>query len=251
MVAGHDLATAPELLEALLLARRGTAFFGHQLTELPDAAFAEPSLLPGWTRAHVIAHVGYNARAITRLIEWANTGVETPMYESTEARNEEIEHGATLPPIALRDLYEHSAIHLNEEWQDTPPDAWSHEVRTAQGRLVPASETVWMRTREVWVHAVDLGNGAGFADIPEPVLSRLLDDVTSAWKTRGSDADLVLRVDGTGGADPGTRREYGDLDSADPTVISGSLPQITAWATGRSRDVQSSTGEVPDPPRWL
>ncbi|WP_167137203.1 maleylpyruvate isomerase family mycothiol-dependent enzyme [Diaminobutyricimonas sp. TR449] len=247
MVARHDLATDPELLDALLVARRGTAFFGRKLNELPDAEFGEPSLLPGWTRAHVIAHVGYNARAIARLIEWANTGVETPMYESTEARGYEIEYGATLHPIALRNLYEHAAIHLNVEWRDTPQDAWTHEVRTAQGRIVPASETVWMRTREVWIHAVDLGNGARFSDIPESVLSRLLDDVTGAWKTRGTDTDLVLRVDGTSGTD----NEYGDVDSAAPTVIRGSLPQVAAWATGRSRDVQSSTGEVPDPPRWL
>jgi maleylpyruvate isomerase len=251
MVAGHDLTTDPELLDALLVARRGTAFFGRQLTELPDAGFGEPSLLPGWSRAHVIAHVGYNAHAIARLIQWANTGVATPMYESTEARNDEIEHGATLSPTALRDLYEQGATHLDRAWQDTSPDAWTHEVRTAQGRLVPASETVWMRTREVWVHAVDLGTAAGFSDIPEPVLSRLLGDVTDAWKTRGSDTDLVLRVDGSRPATAGSAHEYGDLESANPTVISGSLPQVAAWATGRSRDVQSSTGEVPEPPKWL
>ncbi|HET7782728.1 MAG TPA: maleylpyruvate isomerase N-terminal domain-containing protein, partial [Arthrobacter sp.] len=96
MVARHDQATDPALLEALLQARRGTAFFARKLNELSDAELDGGTLLPGWTRRHVVAHVGYNARAIARLIEWAATGVETPMYSSPEARNHEIEFGATL-----------------------------------------------------------------------------------------------------------------------------------------------------------
>ena len=51
-----------------------------------------------------------------------------------------------------------------------------------------------MRTREVWIHAVDLANGATFTDIPEPVLERLLTDITGAWKVRGTGADLVVKV---------------------------------------------------------
>jgi maleylpyruvate isomerase len=116
--------------------------------------------------------VGYNARAIARLIDWAATGVETPMYSSPEAGNHEIEFGATPSPIALRNLFDHSATHLNVEWRDLPADAWHYKVKTAQGRVVPAEETVWMRTREVWLHAVDLDNGAFFAEIPAPVLVR-------------------------------------------------------------------------------
>ena len=196
MVARHDQTTDPELLAALLQARRGTAFFARKLNELTDAELDGDSLLPGWTRRHITAHIGYNARAIARLIEWAATGVETPMYASTEVRDHEIDFGATLSPIALRHLFDHSAVHLNVEWRDLPEDAWHHKVRTIQGREVPATETVWMRSREVWMHAVDLDNGATFTDIPAPVLERLLTDITGAWKTRGTDAGLVVKVTG-------------------------------------------------------
>jgi maleylpyruvate isomerase len=79
MAARHDQTKDPALLDALLQARRGTAFFARKLNELPDAELDGATLLPGWTRRHVVAHVGYNARAIARLIEWAATGVETPM----------------------------------------------------------------------------------------------------------------------------------------------------------------------------
>jgi maleylpyruvate isomerase len=254
MVARHDLATDPGLREELLQARRGTAFFARKLNELTDDELDGGSLLPGWTRRHVVAHVGYNARAIARLVEWAATGVETPMYPSTEVRNHEISFGATLSPIALRNLFDHSAVHLSVEWRDLPDQDWANEVKTVQGRTVPASETVWMRTREVWIHAVDLGNGATFADVPEPVLERLLRDITDAWHTRGTDAGLVVRV-------TGTDLVFGDTGAPHPTVISGSLPAVVEWAAGRGTGGVSAGGlraggsgatyDVPAAPKWI
>lgn len=239
MVARHDLTTDPHLQQALLQARRGTAFFARKLNELTDEALDGPSLLPGWTRRHIAAHVGYNARAIARLMEWAATGAEIPMYPSPTARNQEIDFGATLSPIALRNLVDHAAIHLNVEWRDLPENKWGNQVKTAQGRTVPASETVWMRTREVWLHAVDLDNGATTADIPARILQRLLTDVTGAWKTRGTDAGLVVEVEDA------TFRA-GDTGNPDAVVVSGPLAEVTAWATGRG-----TITAAPTAPAWI
>jgi maleylpyruvate isomerase len=250
MVARHDLATDPRLQDDLLQARRGTAFFARKLNELSDAELDGGTRLPDWSRRHVVAHVGYNARAIARLVEWAATGVETPMYPSPEARNQEITFGATLSPIALRNLFDHSAVHLSVEWRDLPDANWAKKVRTAQGRTVPASETVWMRTREVWVHAVDLDNGATFADLPAPVLERLLVDITGAWKTRGTDTGLLIQV-------TDTALTFGDTSAADPTIITGPLPAVVEWATGRGSNGVSAGGpgallnEVPAAPPWI
>lgn len=249
MVARQDLTTDPELLAALLQARRGTAFFARKLNELSDAELDGDSLLPGWTRRHITAHIGYNARAIARLVEWAATGVETPMYASTGVRNHEIDFGATLSPIALRNLFDHSAVHLSVEWRDLPGDAWHNRVRTIQGREVPATETVWMRSREVWMHAIDLDNGASFADIPAPVLERLLADITGAWKIRGTDAGLVVKVAGSG-------LSFGDTTAADPTIITGALPGVVEWAAGRgtsgvSASGPAANGTVPAAPKWI
>jgi maleylpyruvate isomerase len=247
MVARQDLTQDPDLKAALLTARRGTAFFGRKLDELSDDELAAPSLLPGWTRAHVIAHVGYNARALARLIDWANTGVETPMYSSRQARNEEIDHGAMLSPVELRDLYEQSANHLDVAWRDTPQEAWGHGVKAAQGRTVPATETVWWRIREVWIHAVDLDNGASFADMPADVLERLLADITGAWRNRGDDKNLRLEVLDSGGV-----TQLGDTSAADPVIVTGSLPDITAWAAGRSRHgITANRTDAPPAPRWI
>lgn len=250
MATRHDQTADPALLDALLQARRGTAFFARKLNELTDAELDGGSRLPGWTRRHVVAHVGYNARAIARLIEWAATGVETPMYSSPESRNHEIEFGATLSPIALRHLFDHSAVHLNVEWRDLPADAWHHKVKTAQGRTVPAEETVWMRTREVWMHAVDLNNGATFNDIPAPVLERLLGDITGAWRTRETDAGLLVNV-------AGTDLTFGDTSAAEPTTITGQLAAVVQWVAGRGPDgvtasgLGAAGGTLPAPPKWI
>ena len=97
MVARTDNVTDPSITAALLLARRGQAYFSRKLNELSDSEFDEPCRLDGWNRRQLIAHVGLNARALTRLVEWARTGIETPMYTSPQQRTEEIEFAATLP----------------------------------------------------------------------------------------------------------------------------------------------------------
>ena len=175
----HDL----DLSERRLIARRGTAYFAQRLAELTDAELDDDTLLDGWTRRHLVAHVGYNAAALCRLLDWAATGVETPMYTSAEHRDREIDEGATLNAAALRNLFDHTAARLDEKWRNLRvPQGCA--VRTAQGRTVPASETVWMRTREVWIHAVDLDNGAQFGEFPDVVLESLLADIVGAWRRR-------------------------------------------------------------------
>lgn len=240
MVTRHDLATDPDLQAALLVVRRGTAWFRRQVDSLTDLELDGPSLLPGWTRRHVIAHVGYNARALTRLVDWANTGVESPMYASPAERGEEIERGATQPPRALRHLVDHAAITLDVAWRDTPPEAWEALVRTAQGRTVPLTETVWMRTREVWLHAVDLDAGAAVRDLPRPVLARLLQDVTSMWERKADGDQLSVEVT----TDQRVRWGHGH------ERVVGDLPAVVAWATGRT-DALLDEGQHVAAPHWI
>jgi hypothetical protein len=60
---------------------------------LDTASLAAPSLLPGWTRAHVLAHVARNADALVNLLTWARTGQPRPMYADRQQRDAEIEAG--------------------------------------------------------------------------------------------------------------------------------------------------------------
>jgi maleylpyruvate isomerase len=238
--ARYDSPNAPA--RELAWARRGTAYFARKLNELTDDELDAPSLLSGWSRRHLVAHVGYNARALSRLCEWARAGIETPMYPSTSQRSAEIERGATLPARALRNLFAHSEVHLNVEWRDLTDEQWNSEIRTAQGRVVPARETAWMRTREVWVHAVDLDNGGSFLDFPSDLLGELLADVQRTWARRQEHVDLTLAP---ANVDPIV------IGDAGPT-ISGTLPDVVRWLTGRgARRLTCSSNELPQIPRWL
>ncbi|BBG03835.1 MULTISPECIES: maleylpyruvate isomerase family mycothiol-dependent enzyme [Pseudonocardia] len=252
MSARTDLATDPALREMLLQARRGQAYFSRQLEELRDTELAGPSRLPGWSRAHVAAHVGLNARALTRLCSWARTGVPNPMYASPQQRGSEIDLGATLPVRAIRHLSDHAAVHLDVEWRDLEPEQWTNEVVTAQGRTVPVGETVWMRIREVWLHAVDLGNGGRVADFPAMVVDGLLDDLIAVWRRK--------RVPGSPGLvlDPTDRDRVLALDPGsagpDDTTVRGTAVDLVAWGTGRTGAgaVRTAAGSPPPPaPQWL
>lgn len=233
-----------ELSERLLIARRGTAYFARHLADLTDADLDSDTLLDGWTRKQLVAHVGYNAAALCRLLDWATTGVESPMYESMELRGQEIEDGAALGAEALRVVFGHTAARLDERWQDLPESAWNALVRTARGRTVPATETAWMRTREVWIHAVDLDNGARFEDFPEIVLESLLVDIVGMWQTNDLGADLAIEV--TGRAPLAVRDE-----SADNRTVRGPLAAVVRWAAGRGARGVSSDDRVPASPPWL
>src|SRR5262245_37807030 len=78
----------------------GTTRLFDLVSSLPS--LAEPSLLDGWTRHTLIAHVALNARALHNLVDWARTGVETPMYPSMEARAADIAALAARPEADVR-----------------------------------------------------------------------------------------------------------------------------------------------------
>ena len=159
-------------MSAVTTLERLTPMFLDAVDSLSDASFAEPTALPGWTRAHVIAHVHSNAEALRRLVGWARTGEESRMYASPAQRAEEIETGARLEPAMLRALVHDPPPALADDLTQLTAAQREHIVITAQGRHIPAEEIPWLRCREVGVHAVDLDAGVTFADLPDDFLDR-------------------------------------------------------------------------------
>jgi maleylpyruvate isomerase len=174
----------------------GTALFLSQLESLEDASLDDASTLPGWTRRHLIAHVHFNACALMRLVSWASSGVERRMYDSPHQRAAEIEDGACWEPTVLRVRVRESAGRLRTALDALSPDAWRAEVVTAQGRRVPAREIPWMRAREVMIHAVDLGTGVTFDDLPVDFTRALLADVVGKRAATGEGPELAAWLTG-------------------------------------------------------
>ncbi|MEQ3553829.1 maleylpyruvate isomerase family mycothiol-dependent enzyme [Pseudonocardia nematodicida] len=219
--------------------RAGTTHLLAVVEKLSDDELTAPSTLPGWTRAHVIGHVARNAEALGRLTAWARTGVETPMYADPAQRAAEIEESAGRPPSTLRAELAATAADLDDALSGLTGDQWRAGVRSALGRAIPAAELPWMRIREVWLHAVDLGTGASVEDLPAGVVDLLLDDVTGALSGKDGCPALTLAPDDrdrtwTLGVGEATHRE------------SGPAAGLAGWLTGRL-----AAGERPALPRWL
>jgi uncharacterized protein (TIGR03083 family) len=190
------------LEESLAWSAEGTELCRKAISDLDGQAYKAPTLLAGWTRRHLVAHLAANAEAIGRLISWARTGRESRMYSSPGQREADIEAGAKLSDRELTAWFDRSAGELSAAMAALPAGAWQSEVVTAQGRIVPASEITWMRSREVMVHAVDLEVGLTFADLPGDFLAALRADIVgkrgaqNVPDVRGSTADVTAYLAG-------------------------------------------------------
>ena len=71
--------TARTHTDALAWVAHGTRLFTEQVAGLDEQSISAPSILPGWTRKHLVAHVAANADALGNLVRWARTGERTPM----------------------------------------------------------------------------------------------------------------------------------------------------------------------------
>ena len=199
----------------------------------PEQASAA-SVLPDWTRAHVVAHVALNAHGLARALNGVLHDEPIPVYDSVEDRTNDIASHATLP---LRDLREISfdACGRFRDAADRLED-WSVEVeRTPGGARLTVSEMLMSRWREVEIHHADLLLGHRPRDwspaFVEAVLPQLLADRSGAL-------DLTLvspegRLDvGAGGPEvTGSRADlaWWLMGRGDGEGLSGTLPTLEAW----------------------
>jgi maleylpyruvate isomerase len=200
----------------------------RSVSDLDDADVAAPSALPAWSRGHVLTHLARNADALGNLLAWARTGVETPMYPSRQARDDEIEAGAGRGAADQRADLQRSQARFMEgagalgdaDWR--APVRWGYDGRECTADLVP-----WLRLVELEVHHVDLDVGYTPAHWPAPFVRRQLDRVAEERRLRDDTPPLTLRA-----TDDVAEHVLGD--GAGP-VVSGPRAALLAWLLGRSR----------------
>ncbi|OXM66929.1 maleylpyruvate isomerase N-terminal domain-containing protein [Amycolatopsis vastitatis] len=207
---------------------------------LGEPELRAPSALPGWSRAHVLAHVARNADGLRNLLIWANTGVETPMYRSEEARDADIDAGARHPAADLLADVVASAARFAEYAEAMPDDAWAREARNRRGAPVTGAVVARMRLSELAIHLADLDLGYDL-DRVLGLLGPLAEDVVQHAVTSRSAHLPALRLvagefEWTMGAAPGA-------------TVTGSCGELLAWLSGRS-DGSALDGDVPRLPAW-
>jgi len=133
---------------------------------IPEADLRAPSLLPGWTRAHVLAHVARSADAMRNLLIGARSGHDRPAYASAQARDADIERGAAMTAKELMADLADSAMALRTIVKQLPDQAWQVRVRVLDSAPFPATGLLTQRLVEVELHHCDLRTRYSAADWP-------------------------------------------------------------------------------------
>ena len=120
-----------------------------------------PSLLPGWSRAHVIAHLASGADAMRNLLGGVRSGRNRAAYASAAARDAAIESGAARTTAELMTWLADSAVALRTVTRRLPDDRWQVPVQLLDSAPFAAGELLVTRLVEVELHHCDLGIGYG------------------------------------------------------------------------------------------
>jgi maleylpyruvate isomerase len=230
----------PSVDDVLDQLTEATAGLTAGISGLTDAEAREPSLLPNWTRGHVLTHLARNAEGGTRLLGWALTGVPSYEYPSVEDRAAAIEAGAGRPAAILIADVRATAEALADVAAKLPPEAWQHLVTWTTGEQTPADLVVRSRLAEVLIHHVDLHLGFGPASWPAPFVDDML-TITAGALINRSPAPLSARLETSD-----TGRSFQIGSSADAIQIRGTEPDLLAWLLGRS-DGAGLSSDYPGP----
>lgn len=211
------------------------------LSDLTDDELREPSLLPGWTRAHVVTHLARNADALTNLLHGAEAGEVRAMYESQEQRDADVEEGAKRPAAELLS----DIVAACGRWVQAANELHSSHL-DAQGTRVPGGEPFpvrrvgVLRRTEVEIHHADLGTGYTAADWPADFVSALMKRRHRELQSAGT--ALSWRATDTGDT----------WSTGGGPEVTGTAADLVWWLLGRGsgEGLTSSSGQLPELGKW-
>jgi maleylpyruvate isomerase len=210
-----------------------------------DAEVREPSLLPGWSRGHVLTHLARNADGGRHLLFWARTGAETPEYPSMAARAAQIEAGAGRSAAVLLTDVRDAAARFAAEYSRMPAGAWDHVVRWTTGQALPAVRAADSRLCEVLVHHVDLGAAYTPSQWPRDFVEDMLGRVARSFGARHDAPTMRLHA-----TDSDAWYDVGAVGPRTQT-IHGPRHSLLAWLMGRTQGTDLTTSgasALPRPP---
>lgn len=208
---------------------------------LSDDELAGPSGLPGWTRAHVLAHLALNAEGLSGALVGVTQGARVPMYRSQEARDTDIDELAAAGPTEVRDRLLGGTARLADALAAVPQDRSEVSIeRLPGGRSFTVADVPWMRWIEVEVHHADLDAGYAHTSWPLTLCAEVLDAALTRSLPSGPLTAYAVDLD--------RRWVYGE---GGPTV-SGRAADLAWWLSGRGTGdgVTSERGELPQIGAW-
>ncbi|CAM3560370.1 maleylpyruvate isomerase family mycothiol-dependent enzyme [Nocardioides marinus] len=212
---------------------------------MTDDTWHGDSLLPGWTRAHLVAHLTLNAEGLAGSLEGLRQGRGVPMYPSAEARDHDIEElsGAAVPVV--RDRLLGSVSRFADAVAAMDDQEWSRRIdRVPGGPTFRAAAVPAMRWREVEIHHVDLAVGYGHQDWPHAFAEATVDSMAARLADLSPGFRLLL-------TDAGRERDVGNV-APDAPVVRGSAADTARWLSGRGdgTGMSSEGGDLPQIGAW-
>lgn len=189
---------------------------------LTDEDLRGASALPGWTRAHVLAHVAQAADSRTRLLRAAQAGRAGEQYPSEEARAEAIDAGASRPPAVIRADAHRAVQECLTAVREHPGGLWDAPAIWLRAGRKPVRGVVPSLRGELEFHHVDLAAGYQPADWPDDFVAAELSRVTGLMDRRADAPPMTLA--GLAMLRIGTRP---------PVDVSGPPDALLAWLAGR------------------
>jgi maleylpyruvate isomerase len=150
---------------------------------LDDDQARGASLLPHWSRGHVLTHLARNADSNTGIFRAAAAGDVVAQYPGgVEQRTNDIEAGCNRPAAELvADLVE-AIGRLEAAWDTTPDEVWATGQGGSMARgPVSLQEWVFSRWRETEVHHSDLGIGFSWVNWSAPYVAEELRRATVTY----------------------------------------------------------------------
>jgi maleylpyruvate isomerase len=168
------------------------ARFQRAIEGLDDRTARAPSLLPGWTRGHLLTHVARNADSHRRRAQAAARGEIVEQYAGGYAgRAAEIDRDADKPAPELVEDVRTSAESLDAAWRTLPVETWNSHVSDVAGRMHLLRVMPARRWRELEIHLVDLNIGPSSDDWPGEFVQENLPVLRSTLESR-LPADAVV-----------------------------------------------------------
>jgi len=253
-----------DLAEQIEQVNEATRRLQAGLDTLTEADAARPSLCPGWTVGHVLTHIARNADGLRRGAEGARRGEAVPMYDSAQARDDEIEAGAGRPMAELVADVTSSAAVLSDAWSALSTADWDRAMLHHRYGALPLNRTPMMRLSEVEIHHVDLGGRFRPDGWPDPFVAHVLSGAAGLSGRLPDGLSLQVRATdsgerwnagagGGGGAGEGGTGDGGGAGdgagAARSVVVAGPSWAIAAWLVGRPDSVADALsvtgGELP------
>ena len=192
---------------------------------ITDEQWRQPTALPGWTRAHIAAHLARQADGLRHIMDQLRDGRPTSLYRDAAAYRDDIERGSEQSALGLQTDLDTSAGRLHARFPELLEMPCDKPVRLSPQLTVRLDHLPLIRLNEVVLHHIDLDVGFTPADVEPDVAAWLL----------GFNAELI----GRGAAYPAIRLVADSGLTAliggpgRPHNVHGPDNRLLGWLTGR------------------